>query len=400
MLSKWPTRPLGELAETLSGKALNSNSQEVSGEHPYLRAGNVSGWGTVNLGSLSTMPFTDDEKQRYALRVGDLLVVEGGNAGCAAVFQGPAGLFYQNHLHRVRVLDPHVTTNTFLRYSLEFLDAAGVLSSYVSGTTIKGLSAKRLQSLPIPVPGLQEQLRIVDLLSAADSYLADLEAERSSAALVQESVTVDAVMTATYKLSASPLATFLRLRKDLLEPASPSTTDLAGVRNNFGGLFHREAKGSWTTKYSTMQVLRRGDLVIGKIRAQDGGLALVSEEFAGTVLSSEFLVYSVNPLLALPEYVLLSLKSPAMRDAFKSSAQGTGGGKERVTDSKLMGMQLALPDLSTQKRVVDQVEQTGSLVNAIDLKLEAARSLRQQLLHDLMSGNHVIPETYDRLLGT
>jgi type I restriction enzyme S subunit len=69
---------------------------------PYLRNLNVQ-WGRIDLDDVQEVLLNEDEKQRFALEPGDLLVCEGGDIGRAAIWRGgPQYMAYQKALHRVR----------------------------------------------------------------------------------------------------------------------------------------------------------------------------------------------------------------------------------------------------------------------------------------------------------
>ncbi|GAB3940896.1 hypothetical protein GCM10027614_25300 [Micromonospora vulcania] len=86
---------------------------------------------------------------------------------------------FQKALHRVRPLggmDPR-----YLRYLLEHLSLRGALASWATGSTIKHLPQEQLRQLPIPLPPLAEQRRIV---VALERHLPRLEAALTQASTI------------------------------------------------------------------------------------------------------------------------------------------------------------------------------------------------------------------------
>jgi type I restriction enzyme S subunit len=175
----WAWTTLGEIAQTSLGKMLDRGK---SGGHPlvrYLRNINVQ-WGHIRLDDVLTMEMAPSVGERFALRTGDLLVCEGGEIGRCAIWPGSADyVAFQKALHRVRLLadiDPR-----FLSYSLQHLCKRGILARYATGSTIKHLPQQQLRRLPIVLPPISEQRRIVDVLEAHLSHLdaAWLEASRA-----------------------------------------------------------------------------------------------------------------------------------------------------------------------------------------------------------------------------
>lgn len=193
----WPVLPLGEVAETALGKMLDKGKPKGYPHVPYLRNINVQ-WGRIETTDLLTMELPPDQRERFGVQAGDLLVCEGGEIGRAAIWQGRTEyIAYQKALHRIR--PGGRLESLFLRYLLEHLATSGALARFATGTTIAHLPQQQLRRVPVPLPSLSEQHRIVDLLEdhlshldAADAYL-DASLRRANTLLqrVRESVWQD-----------------------------------------------------------------------------------------------------------------------------------------------------------------------------------------------------------------
>jgi type I restriction enzyme S subunit len=66
------------------GKAISGKHRQGKAPYPFLRTSNVY-WGQLDLTSLDTMDFSDQERERLQLKRGDLLVCEGGEIGRTAI---------------------------------------------------------------------------------------------------------------------------------------------------------------------------------------------------------------------------------------------------------------------------------------------------------------------------
>ena len=165
MKEGWTYKKLGEVCESELGKTLNS-AKDTGKLYPYLCAVNVL-WDRIDTSSLKETRFEETELERYSVKKGDLLICEGGDIGRAAIWNKEQPIQYQNALHRVRFND-EVLPRFCLMY-LRCLKEKGILDGrYGKGVTIKHLVKSSLLSIPIPVPPLAEQERIVaelDLLS-------------------------------------------------------------------------------------------------------------------------------------------------------------------------------------------------------------------------------------------
>ena len=154
----WTYKKLGEICESELGKTLNS-AKDTGKLYPYLCAVNVL-WDRIDTSSLKETRFEETELERYSVKKGDLLICEGGDIGRAAIWNKEQPIQYQNALHRVRFND-EVLPRFCLMY-LRCLKEKGILDGrYGKGVTIKHLVKSSLLSIPIPVPPIGEQERIV-----------------------------------------------------------------------------------------------------------------------------------------------------------------------------------------------------------------------------------------------
>lgn len=102
----WEVKPLGEVADAASGvtKGKRYDGQAMV-TLPYMRVANVQD-GHLVLDEVKTITVSVDDGRRYQLRVGDVLLTEGGDPdklGRGAVWRGEiADCIHQNHIFRVR----------------------------------------------------------------------------------------------------------------------------------------------------------------------------------------------------------------------------------------------------------------------------------------------------------
>ena len=165
MKEGWKIVKLGEVCESRLGKTLNS-STDIGKPYEYLCAVNIQ-WDKIDLSILKTTLFSNEEVEKYKIQKGDLLVCEGGEAGRAAIWDDEKTILYQNALHRIRFKN-NVMLPRFCMHYLRKLKFEGIIDkNYARGATIKHLVTKSLYSIPIPLPPLEEQHRIVGILDAA-----------------------------------------------------------------------------------------------------------------------------------------------------------------------------------------------------------------------------------------
>lgn len=151
----WKWVYIGDLFQHNTGKALNS-SDKSGNPMEYITTSNVY-WNSFTLDKLKTMLFTEAEVDKCTVQKGDLLVLEGGDVGRAAIWNYDFPMRIQNHIHKLRPFGDLCIE--YFYHIFFFYKNAGMING--KGIGIKGLSSGALHNLLVPLPPLAEQKRIV-----------------------------------------------------------------------------------------------------------------------------------------------------------------------------------------------------------------------------------------------
>ncbi len=121
-----------------------------------------------------------------------------------------------------------------------------------------------------------------------------------------------------------------------------------------------------------------GDLIFSKIDLRNGAIGLVPTRFPRVAVTSEFPVYRVNTARALPEFLILVLRSANFRQAINSLVSGTSG-RKRVTPEVFESVKVPLPPLTEQHAIVDawqkaQAEIAAARARADEIEAKAKRA--------------------------
>lgn len=161
----WVWVSVDQVGEVFLGKMLDKEKHQSGKKLPYLRNVNIRWW-HIEVHDLLDMYFEDGELERYSLLAGDVLVCEGGEPGRSAVCRNNhEALKYQKALHRVRLFG-HYVPDILVAY-LEYAARVGKLEEYFTGSTIKHFTKESFVSLPLPLPPIEEQYKIIALINTA-----------------------------------------------------------------------------------------------------------------------------------------------------------------------------------------------------------------------------------------
>ncbi|MDN0196905.1 restriction endonuclease subunit S [Streptomyces sp. S.PNR 29] len=180
----WRTVALPEVAAIQGGIQKQAKRHPVLNKFPFLRVANVTSTG-LDLTEVHEVELFEGEIDKYRLRKGDLLVVEGNGSpdqiGRAAVWDGSIpDAVHQNHLIRVRPgdeIDPGYLGLVW--NSPKIREHLSRVSSSSSG--LHTLSVRKLQQVMIPLAPFADQQRIVAVTESRLSRL-DLQAQHIAVA--------------------------------------------------------------------------------------------------------------------------------------------------------------------------------------------------------------------------
>lgn len=172
----WTAPPLYTRYEQALGKMLDQSKQTGAWPTPYLRNIDVR-WGYFNVDDLPVIDIRPEEKARFTVRSGDLLMVEGRDLGRCAIWTGEDDTIgYQKALHRLRPRDSSESPRYFY-YLMHFASVVGVFFADQLPNEIPHLTGEELRRHRFPKPPLVEQIAIAEWLDGETSKFDKLIAE-------------------------------------------------------------------------------------------------------------------------------------------------------------------------------------------------------------------------------
>ena len=167
----WERVPLSDVAMVQNGFAFKSELFTHSEGKPLIRIRDIEDGGTENF-------YSGEYSDEFVVRKGDILIGMDGDFN-AAIWQGIDGLLNQ----RVCRLIPNTKnfSDKFLFLCLQpYLNA---INAETSSVTVKHLSSRTIGEIPLPLPPLPEQHRIVakieELFSELDKGIGNLKTARA-----------------------------------------------------------------------------------------------------------------------------------------------------------------------------------------------------------------------------
>ena len=306
-----------------------------------------------------------------------------------------------NHAHVLR----SKTNNKFLCYYLNSFNYKG----YVSGTTRLKLTQAEMKRIPVPVPPLSEQERIVarieELFSQLDAGVETLKKTKAQLAVYRQAVLKEAV---EGRLTASGPEKIVRLG-DYIETPRYGTSKkcsydderdrtavyrIPNIEHKNGRISHDDIKYAQFTESELDGIrLQQGDILI--IRS-NGSVSLVGRaamvcdaDITGTFAGYLMRLRISEPETLLPKFLLLFLQSHQARIYIENKAKSTSG-VHNINSTEISDLQMPLYDPDTQYAIIEAIESRLSVCDSIeqtvDTALQQAEAMRQSILKDAFEG--------------
>ena len=333
--------------------------------------------------------------ERYLLRDGDIVFSWSGTLAVRIWNRGPAKL----NQHLFRVVEKKGVYKGIIPLILDH--AIKELEEKSHGTTMKHITKQTLLPHKVLLPPLLEQKRIVDLISSVDSYIETLQqqlesAKKSRNAVLHELLTaggedwVETKLGEVAHLNPEQARDFDSDRLIKYIDLSTVTFD-TGISTEIEQLPFKEAPGR------ARRIIREKDVIVSTVRPYLKGFAFVGKEFDGQIASTGFCVIRAKSESILSELIWALVGSDDFVDFL--IRRSTGSNYPAVRPNDIGDFTLMLPPLHDQERVSKLITTFDDTIRASAVLIDSIQNLRSGLLSDLLSGEHEIPTSYDKVIG-
>ena len=382
--ASWQWVRLGDIAVSKLGKTLDSGRNKGN-PYDYLCAINVK-WGSFDLTTLKQILLEDEEKERYLVRKGDLLICEGGDVGRSAIWESNKEMYYQNAIHRVRFYG-EISQYYFL-HLLEHYKNVGIIDDVSKGVTIKHFTQNAMQKILFPLPPLAEQRRIVAEVEKWFALIDDLETNKQDLQVAIRQVRAKVLDLAIHgKLvpqdpNDEPAIALLRRITPHFTPSDTSHYQNlprgweVTTKHNLCQLADGEKQTNILRTYLDVKYLRKkgeGEVVIsGKFVPADSTMILVDGENSGEIFTTFIEGYqgSTFKLLNITEnmykpFVLYVIKS--LQKQFRENKVGSA--IPHFNKKLFREISVLVPPIEEQKRIVNAIDTTFEVIDTISTEL-------------------------------
>ncbi len=158
-------------------------------------------------------------------------------------------------------------------------------------------------------------------------------------------------------------------------PELDQTYRLAGVRWWGEGAYVYKSVTGAETQAKQLNKIERDDLIINKIWARHGSIAVAGDDMAGAYGSSEFPTFVLDHARVEPRFIHWFSKTELAWSQCEKLSQGTSG-KNRVKPERFLSILTPLPPLPEQRRIVARLD---AAAKAIESRAERAAAVEAEI---------------------
>lgn len=374
----WEMAELGGIAQFQNGYGFSSDQWEESGL-PIIRIQNLTGTGD------EFNYYSGDVDEKYHVREGDLLFSWSGTIE-AFWWSGPHGILNQ-HIYKV---NPHDKADKrYVHWLLKY--CSKVLEKMKQGAAMQHIKKGMVTGFEVPLPPLEEQERIVEVLDAGFESLdrvdelserVDEYSEEFINSLSHHMFAPEEVPEDWNRVAISELATRLRSTVDPSE--SPDT------EYEYYSFPAFDSEGSPVVTQgseinSRKRELEGGELMVSRLNPRIKRVWEVSDSDKPKIASTEFVAINVDDSRVRQRYLYHFFNSEASKNILCSKVKGAVGSRSRVSYDDVMDIRVPLPPIDEQDRIIQLLDSVRSRMGSSKSQNDTLQTTQNQLRESLLS---------------
>ncbi|MFC3629008.1 restriction endonuclease subunit S [Paracoccus angustae] len=182
------------------------------------------------------------------------------------------------------------------------------------------------------------------------------------------------------KLVQRPMREIAPLVRRPIETMPDQLYPEVGIRSFGRGVFHKKPKTGSELGEKRLFEWKEGDLLFNIVFAWEGAVAVATQAEDGKVGSHRFLTCVVDPKSADARYLFWWFTHDKGRDQLLRASPGGAGRNRTLGVEKLATIEVPLPPLHEQRRIVRRLDRVAALVDERRSAIEAAERETQALL--------------------
>ena len=374
-MADWETRRLGDVAQLKMGQSPpGSRVTDLDGGLPFLQ-------GNAEFGAqCPTATLQCDEAPRRSAP-GDSLISVRAPVGAINRADREYGIGRGLAAVTFDVVDPDFGHHALVEWSRD-------LQRVSQGTTFSAIGRIEMAALEFPVPPLEEQRRIAEILDTIDEAIQASERVVAKLGSLQSGLIDRSFRRSQGTVAELGTSCLGQGEYGCVAPAEPHRpgwpryvriTDLTDT-----GTLRRDSNVGVSPSAARTAILRSGDLVFARSGATVGKTYLYDPADGLCAFAGYLIRFRPDPTKALPEFVRWWTHSGSYWRWVKRTMRE--GAQPNINAQEYAKAVLPLPPIEEQRRIVKAIDQVYAALKSERDFGERLRRLRSGLAADLLSG--------------
>ena len=375
MKHNWEYKRLGDVATYVNGYAFKPSDWLEIG-YPIIRIQNLNNEDAEYNYSDGNIP------AKYFVANGDLLISWSASLG-AYIWHGDRAVLNQ-HIFKV-VFDKTDILKRYLKYFVDF--SLPLMATKTHGATMKHITKPRFDALPIPVPPMEVQERIVAELDKINETIEDCrELLRNLDALAQSLF---------YDFFGDPITNpkgwEMKHFKEILYKIGSGATPKGGKQSYQGGnislirslnvyntyfKYDDLAKINANQAYELRNVeVQFDDVLLNITGASVARCFIVPKDTLPARVNQHVAILRPNNKFIRPKFLHRLIITPSFQNFLIGTARGKSATREALPKATLEMIKIPVPPISLQEQFAARIEQIEEQKKAVELTIAELQTL-------------------------
>jgi len=353
--------------------------------------------GYIDLSAPRRVAMDANEFSNYRLHKGNLLFIRVNGsrdmvARCIWVSQDYSDVSFNDHLIRVE-LSPSVH-DKYLFYLFKDEYIRSRLLSFIPTAPGGQLTINQhaLSNILIPLPPLDEQRKIAQILSTWDEAIALVDA-LIAALTERKKGLMQRLLTGEVRFPGFDdeweevrLGEVLEKAYRTIDVNPDEMYRQIGIRSHGKGIFHKEPVTGEEIGNKRIYWVEPGDFTFNIVFAWEGAVALVSEAEKGMCASHRFPMFVAEKDHCDPRFILRYFQTSRGIWDLGLASPGGAGRNRTLNQSDFLNLRLKLPLVKEQKLVADTIDTWEDAINEANSLRFALAEQKKGLMQRLLTG--------------
>lgn len=401
-MTNWQTEKLSNLLAVSIGGIWGEEAGEAEVDVSVVRVTELKAHGRIDPSSAVTRSVTLKQLASRELQEGDLLLEKSGGGPNSPV--GRVGYFSQEGIRTVcsnfmQLMRPD-SSKVLPKYLFYFLDGfhsnGGTIPMQTATTNIRNIKTPQYMDIEVPVPPIDEQHKIVELLedhlSRLDAALADVKRAKLKAAQFRNVYIDDFLKRAkgikTTLGSVSKFNSGFAYKSSVWQDSGVPVVKIMNVKHREVNLEGCSFISEEIAETSKNFVVKKGDLLFNMTGATLGAFGFYKLELEARMNQrvGKFMPLDRNELNL--NYLAYFLEAASTQQRIQQLAKGAA--QPNISPTDILSLEICLPDFGMQNAIVEELDAGLSKVTQVDqlcsiTKVES-NALRRSLLQAAFTG--------------